>query len=270
MVKAGETGGFLQRILERLVRMQEKRQALLRQLRSALTYPVVLTLLGVAVVTFIMMGVLPKFTAIFAGKEDILPWSTRFFIAASDSLRQRWPFYLLGIFGLSGGTLLWSKTRTGGAVIDRFLISGPVVSELANRIYTSEMLRTLGYLLESGVPLIEALQVTGPTVRNRYYRQFIDTIIDAVSQGGRLARPFGRNKYIPATVKQMVVVGEEAGQLPTVMRRLARHYDMEVETALKKFVAVIEPVALIFLGGMVGLIVSSIVLPLFRLSHALH
>lgn len=270
MARAGETGGFLKKILERLVSMQEKRQALLQQLRSALTYPVVLTLLGIGVVAFIMMGVLPKFTAIFAGKESILPLSTRFLIAASGSLRQYWPLYLTGAFGFTGGALLWSKTRIGRTIIHRFLIGAPVVKELANRIYTSEMLRTLGYLLESGVPLVEALHVTRPTVRNRYYRQFIDTIVESVNQGGQFARPFGRNAHIPGTVKQMVTVGEEVGQLPKVMRRLSRHYDTEVEIALKKFVAVIEPVALIFLGGIVGLIVSSIVLPLFRLSHALH
>lgn len=269
MAKAGETGGFLQKILERLVSMQEKRQALLQQLRSALTYPVVLTLLGVAVVTFIMMGVLPKFETIFAGKESILPLSTRFLIASSESLRQHWPLYLVGIISLTVGARIWSKTRVGRAIIDRILISGPVVKALANRIYTSEMLRTLGYLLESGIPLVEALHITRPTVRNRYYRKFIDTIIESVSQGGRFAQPFGQNTHIPGTVKQMVAVGEEVGQLPKVMRRLARHYDTEVETALKKFVAVIEPVALIFLGGVVGLIVSSIVLPLFRLSHAI-
>jgi type II secretory pathway component PulF len=270
MTRAGETGGFLKKILERLVSMQEKRQALMQQLRSAMTYPVVLTLLGAGVVTFIMMGVLPKFTAIFAGKESILPWSTRFLIAASDALRRSWPLYLMGALGSIGGALIWFKSQTGRAVLDRFLISGPVVKDLANRIYTSELLRTLGYLLESGVPLLEALHVTGPTVRNRYYRQFIDSIQSSVSQGGRFARPFSQYAHIPGTVKQMVSVGEEVGQLPKVMHRLARHYDTEVEIGLKKFVAVVEPVALIFLGGIVGLIVSSIVLPLFRLSHALH
>lgn len=191
-------------------------------------------------------------------------------MASSDSLRQHWPLYLAGAVGFIFSAVLGSKSRAGRTIIDRFLISGPVVRDLANRIYTSEMLRTLGYLLESGVPLVEALQVTAPTVRNCYYRRFIGTIIDSVSQGGRFARPFGRNRHIPVTVKQMVTVGEEVGELPKVMRRLARHYDTEVETALKKFVAIIEPVALIILGGMVGTIVSSIVLPLFRLSHALH
>lgn len=270
MVRAGEAGGFLQLILERLVSMQEKRQALLQQLRSAMTYPVVLTLLGVGVVTFIMMGVLPKFTAIFAGKESILPWNTRFLMAASVSLRQNWPLYLGGVVLCVFGAVLWLKTRLGRIILDRILISGPAIKHLANRIYTSEMLRTLGYLLESGVPLVEALRVTAPTVRNCYYRRFIDAIVGSVSQGERFARPFGQNNHIPGTVQQMVAVAEEVGELPKVMRRLARHYDTEVETALKKFVAVIEPVALIFLGGIVGIIVSSIILPLFRLSHALH
>jgi type II secretory pathway component PulF len=270
MARAGETGGFLRETLERLVRMQEKRQALRNQLRSAMTYPVVLTLLGVLVVVFIMMGVLPKFTGIFQGKEAILPLSTRFLLAASESLRQHWFYYLAGCCAAAVGIKLWSGSAHGRRTVDRLLISGPVVSHLANQIYTSEMLRTMGYLLESRVPLLQALRVTGPTVRNSIYRKFIGTIEETVSRGERFARPFGDYAPIPPTVKQMVAVGEEVGQLPTVMLRLAKYYDGRVDEALKRFVSVIEPLALILLGGIVGVIVSSIVLPLFRLSRALH
>jgi type II secretory pathway component PulF len=270
MVRAGETGGFLRETLERLVRMQEKRQALRNQLRSAMTYPVVLTLLGMLVVVFIMVGVLPKFVGIFEGKEAILPLSTRFLMAASESLRQHWLYYLTGCCAAAVGLKLWSGSAHGRGAVDRMLIYGPAVSHLANQIYTSEMLRTMGYLLESRVPLLQALRVTGPTVRNSIYRRFVDTIEETVSRGERFARPFGDYAPIPATVKQMVAVGEEVGQLPKVMLRLATYYEGRVDEALKRFVAIIEPLALILLGGVVGLIVSSIVLPLFRLSRALH
>jgi type II secretory pathway component PulF len=270
MTRAGETGGFLRETLERLVRMQEKRQALRNQLRSAMTYPVVLTLLGVLVVVFIMVGVLPKFIGIFAGKEEILPLSTRILLAASESLRQHWFYYLAGCCATAVGIKLWAGSAYGRGAVDRMLIHGPVVSHLANQIYTSEMLRTMGYLLESHVPLLEALRVTGPTVRNSIYRKFVATIEETVSRGERFARPFGELAAIPPTVKQMVAVGEEVGQLPTVMLRLATYYDRRVDEALKRFVAIIEPLALIVLGGVVGMIVSSIVLPLFRLSRALH
>ncbi|MGD8845615.1 MAG: type II secretion system F family protein [Desulfobacteraceae bacterium] len=270
MVRAGEAGGFLRETLERLVRMQEKRQALRNQLRSAMTYPVVLTLLGVLVVVFIMVGVLPKFVGIFEGKEEILPLSTRFLMAASASLRQYWLYYLAGCCAGAVGIKLWAGSAHGRVAVDRLLIHGPVVSHLSNQVYTSEMLRTMGYLLESRVPLLQALRVTGPTVRNSIYRKLVVTIEETVSRGERFAHPFGDHAPIPPTVKQMVAVAEEVGQLPKVMLRLAKYYDGRVDEALKRFVAIIEPLALIVLGGIVGVIVSSIVLPLFRLSRALH
>ena len=123
--------------------------------------------------------------------------------------------------------------------------------------------------MESQVHLVEALKVTRPTIRNRYYRRFIDQIQQTVDQGGRFSQPFADYPYIPETVKQMVATGEEVGKLPLVMLRLARFYDAEIEQDLKKFAAMIEPAALIIMGGVVGMIVSSVILPLFKLSQAL-
>jgi type II secretory pathway component PulF len=269
MVSAGETGGFLKRVLDRDVERREKRQALMTQLRSSMTYPIVLCGLGVVVVVFILVGVLPKFTAFFQGKESILPWTTRFLMAASASLRQYWWIYVAASAGLVAGFIAWKRSKQGRALADLFFIKGPIISGLANKIYTGDLLRTLGYLLESQVPLPEALTVTRPTIRNQYYRHFVDRIKDTVDQGGRFARPFTEYPYIPETVKQMVAVGEEAGKLPFVMLRLSAYYDVEIEQALKKFAAMIEPVALIIMGGIVGGIVSSVILPLFKLSQAL-
>jgi type IV pilus assembly protein PilC len=270
MVKAGETGGFLEKILDRIVEMQEKRQALITQLRSSLTYPAVLCVFGILVVVFILIFVLPKFTTFFKGKESILPWTTRFLMIASASLQHYWWVYILAAIGLVLGLTFWGKSKQGRALKDRFFISGPLISGLSNKIYTCEMLRTLGYLMESQVPLLEAIKVTSPTIWNQYYRRFLDEIRDTVDQGGRFSQPFAANPHIPQTVKQMVNIGEEVGKLPMVMLRLARFYDTEIEQELKKFAAMIEPLALIVMGGVVGMIVSSIILPMFKLSQALH
>jgi type II secretory pathway component PulF len=270
MVKAGETGGFLNKILDRIVEMHEKRQAIITQLKTALTYPIVLCGLGALVVVFILVGVLPKFTAFFEGKESLLPWTTRFLMLASASLRNIWWGYMLTFTGLVLGLSSWRKSKQGRALIDRFFVSAPLISVLANKIYTGEMLRTLGNILESQVPLVEALDVTRPTIRNQYYRRFVDKIRVNVKQGGRFAQPFAAYPYVPETVKQMVAIGEEVGKLPFVMLRLAKFYDTEVEQELKKFAALIEPAALIIMGGVVGVIVSSVILPLFKLSQALH
>jgi len=270
MIRAGEAGGFLKRILDRVVEMQEKRQAVMTQLRSALTYPGVLMLFGFFVVVFVLVAVLPKFTAFFEGKEHLLPLSTRFLMAASDSMRVYWWVYILGVIGVTFGGMVFVKSPWGRRILDKLMISGPLISGLANKIYTCEILRTLGYLMESHVPLLEAMDVTRPTVWNQFYRRFVERIRRHIDQGGRFAQPFATYAYIPQTVKQMVAIGEEAGKLPEVLMRLVRYYDMEIEQELKKFASMIEPLALIVMGGIVGVIVSSIILPLFKLSQALH
>ncbi|MEJ2365588.1 MAG: type II secretion system F family protein [Deltaproteobacteria bacterium] len=270
MIKAGETGGFLKEILERLAEMQEKRLALIAELRSTLTYPAILCLIGLLVVVFVLVGVLPKFTTFFAGKEKILPVSTRFLMALSVSLRGYWWAYIIIALGLVLGVKLWKDSELGQTMIDRACVSGPILSRLYNKIYTCQLLRTLGHLMQSQVPLLEALEVTRSTINNRYFRLFIDKITDHVEKGGRFAQPFTTYPYVLDSVKQMVATGEEVGNLPRVMLRLAQYYDIEVDRELKNISSLIEPVALILLGGVVGVIVASVILPLFRLAHAIH
>ena len=270
MIRAGETGGFLKEILERLAEMQEKRLALIAQLRSTLTYPAVLCLVGFLVVVFVLVGVLPKFSTFFAGKEKILPLSTRFLMVLSVSLRGYWWAYIIITIGLVIGVKLWKESEVGQTVIDRVCVSGPILSRLYNKIYTCQLLRTLGHLMQSQVPLLEALEVTRSTIKNRYFKLFIDKITDHVEKGGRFAQPFTTYPYVLDSVKQMVATGEEVGNLPKVMLRLAEYYDIEVDRELKNIASLIEPLALILLGGVVGLIVGSVILPLFRLAHAIH
>jgi type II secretory pathway component PulF len=270
MIKAGETGGFLKEILERLAEMQEKRLALIAQLRSTLTYPAVLCLVGFLVVVFVLVGVLPKFSTFFAGKEKILPVSTRFLMVLSTSLRGYWWAYIIITIGLVIGVKLWKESEPGQTMIDRVCVSGPILSRLYNKIYTCQLLRTLGHLMQSQVPLLEALEVTRSTIKNRYFSRFIDKIADHVEKGGRFAQPFTTYPYVLDSVKQMVATGEEVGNLPRVMLRLAEYYDIEVDRELKNIASLIEPLALILLGGVVGLIVGSVILPLFRLAHAIH
>lgn len=269
MIKAGETGGFLQGIVDRIVEMQEKRQALIAQVRAALAYPVVLCVLGIVVVVFILVGVLPKFTQFFEGKEHLLPFTTRFLMALSASLQGYWWAYVLGATGLVIGIKWWKDSPPGRALMDRFCVRSPVLSGLCNKIYTCQMLRTLGHLMESQVPLLEALDVTRGTIKNRYFARFVTDIASHVEQGGKFAQPFASYPYITETVKAMVATGEEAGRLPPVMLRLAEFFDSEVDQEIKKLSSMIEPLALIIMGGAVGLIVSSIILPMFKLARAM-
>ena len=266
MIKAGETVGLLKEILDRLVEMEEKRQALKTQIKSALTYPVVLCAVATVVVIFVLVAVLPKFTAFFEGKESVLPWTTQFLMLLSGSFRAYWWAYLSSSIGMAVGIYFFIRSGTGSALIDRLIISAPLVGNISNKIYTCQLLRILGNLIESHVPLLEALEVTRGTIGNRFYRDFIDKIVGHVREGGRFSQPFADYPYTLASVKQMVATGEEAGNLSRVMLRLAEFYDEEVDRELKGFAAMIEPIALVVIGGVVGLIVSSVILPMFRLA----
>ena len=174
------------------------------QLRSTLTYPAILCLVGSLVVVFVLVGVLPKFATFFAGKEKILPVTTRFLMVLSGSLRAYWWAYIVTAIGLVIGVKLWKESEIGQTMIDRACVSGPIVSRLYNKIYTCQLLRTLGHLMQSQVPLLEALEVTRSTINNRYFRLFIDKITDHVERGGRFAQPFTTYPYVLDSVKQMV------------------------------------------------------------------
>jgi type II secretory pathway component PulF len=267
MVKAGETVGLLKQILDRLVEMEERRQALKTQIKSALTYPAVLCVLAFLVVIFVLVGVLPKFMTFFAGKETILPLTTRFLMEMSRSLKGYWYLYAAALIAVSIGSRMFLRSKPGAALIDWLAVNAPVIGSLSKKLFNCQLLRTLGNLMESHVPLIEALEVTRGTIGNRYFRDFIDRITVHVREGGRFSRPFADYPYTLDSVKQMVATGEEAGNLPRVMLRLAEFYDAELDRELRGFAALIEPAALIVMGAVVGLIVSSVILPMFRLAH---
>jgi type IV pilus assembly protein PilC len=269
MVRAGESGGYLRDALDRIVEMREKKEALLAQVRAALTYPMILTVVSSFVVVFILTGVLPKFMPLFAGKESMLPASTRILMAMSQSLRHFWWAWILGVGGLVAGINVFYRSLPGQWLRDHLAVTLPGVGPLFNKVLTGQLLRTLGHLLESHVALIDALKITHMTLPNRVYRALVDRVGETVEGGGRLSRAFQGFSYMPPTVRQMIATGEESGNLYPVMLRLARQYDQEVEQELKRVASMIEPLALIFLGGIVGLMVASVILPLFKMAHAI-
>lgn len=269
MVRAGETGGYFQDALERIVEMREKREALLAQVRAALAYPIILTFIAGLVIVFILTGVLPKFMPLFEGKEEILPASTRFLMAASLAISNYWWAIVPGLIAAAVGIRMFLKTSQGRTLTDKMVVSMPIIGPLTNKILTGQLLRTLGHLLESHVTLIDALTVTRMTLQNVYYRKLIDRVESIVQSGGRLSQAFLGFGHIPPSVRQMLATGEESGNMYQVMLRLAQHYDQEIEQSLKRAASLIEPIALIVLGGIVGIIVASVILPLFKMAHAI-
>jgi len=269
MVRAGEAGGYLKGALERIVEMREKREALFAQVRTALAYPIILTVVSTFVIIFIVTGVLPKFMPLFAGKESILPASTRFLMAMSRSLQGYWWAWLLGIGGITAGAVVGLRSPPGHWLRDRLSITLPIIGPLTNKVLTGQLLRTLGHLLESHVALLDALDVTRLTLPNQFYRNLIDRVTQTVKSGGRLSQAFLGFTHMPPSIRQMIATGEESGNLYKVMLRLAQHYDLEIEQQLKRVASLIEPLALIILGAIVGTIVASVILPLFKLAHTI-
>ncbi len=268
LIKAGETGGFLSKILNRLVDIQEKRKAFVSHLRSTLTYPIVLCLAATGVIGFVLIGILPRFMVIFKGKEALLPISTIMLINLSNFLRQYWWVCLLLLILTALGLQLYLRSKTGRRHKDLLLIKAPLLNRLCNKIFTNQFLRTMGSLLESRVSLLEALEVTRGALGNYYYRNMVDEISDHVQSGGDFSAKILANPYLLESVKQMLVTAEESGTLATVMLKLSDYYDTEIERDLKTVSSLIEPIALVLIGGVVGLIVASVILPLFKIAHA--
>jgi type II secretory pathway component PulF len=191
-------------------------------------------------------------------------------MSLSASMVEYWWAYILALSGTLVVLKLFRQSEVGKSFFDKVAVSGPLVASLSNKINTCRLLRTLGSMLESKVSMVEALEVTRATIPNRYHQNFIDQIIGHVQGGGKFSQPFAAYPYTMESVKKMVATGEEAGNLPKVMLRLAEFYDTEAERELKHVGTLIEPLALILMGGVVGFIVSSIVLPLFRLASTLN
>jgi len=270
LVNAGEDSGHLQEMLDRAVELQEKREEFRAALRGAMTYPLVLCIVTVGVIIFMLSFVFPRFTVLFKGVEEILPPTTRFLMASSGFLRADWPFVVAFIALAWTGMTFFLRTDRGRLAIDRLKITLPLISGVTIKVYISQLLRTLGFLIGSNVPLLEALVITRRGMANQLFSRFVDRIYENVEAGKGIAPAFEETDFIPETVTQMIKTGEEAQKLSPVMLRLSDYYEGEIKGQVKKLTTVIEPVLLILMGIVVGLIVVSLILPIFKLSRVVH
>ena len=270
LVAAGERGGFLPQVLQQLIDMDEKAERLRNTLVSALSYPAFLIFFSLATIVFVLVGVFPKFTEMFQQIRSDLPASTLVLMALSDVLRLHWPWVLGGSAVLLAGGVHWWQQPQARSAIDRWKLQLPFVRELFAQIYLSQTLRVLGLSLSNGVPLVEALRACQDLVRNEIFERFIETLRLQVTEGQGLARGFSASPFVPPLVQQMVATGEETGNLGKVMSRIADHYDRELAQRIALFARLAEPVMLLVMGTLVGLIVASLILPIFKLSRAIH
>jgi type IV pilus assembly protein PilC len=266
LVRAGEVSGNLDGILERVAAYQEKQQALRGKLKSAMTYPVVVLVIALGVTYFLLTGIVPQFAGILEQLGGELPFITRILIVISDFLRfQGWlllPMIVGGVFGLGA----YYRTNNGRHVIDRLLLKLPVLGPLVQKTAIASFSNTFGLLIKSGVNIIEAIEITKGTAGNVIVEDVLDEAMQAVQRGEQLSRPLeGHPLVFPPLVTSMIAIGEETGAVDTMLEKIAHFYEREVDEAVESLTAALEPMMIVFLGGIVGFIVAGMFLPMFAI-----
>jgi len=269
MVRAGEVGGMLETVLNRLAMFMERRQALKRRVRGALIYPIAVVVIATGIVSFLLVKVVPVFAAIFKDFGGDLPGPTKFLVACGDFMQYRWWLLLLIVNCIIITIKLLSKSANVKRVMDRVVLKTPLVGDLVVKVAVARFARTLGTLITSGVPILQALKITKETIGNEVIQNAVQKVHDSIKEGDTIAAPLDEAKVFPTMVVNMIDVGEETGSLDAMLMKVADIYDAEVEAAVDAMLALLEPVIIIVLGGIIGFIVVALYLPIFSLGDVI-
>jgi type IV pilus assembly protein PilC len=265
MIKAGEAGGALEAILQRLADFKEKSQSLKRRIKSAMVYPLVVITVACAIVGFILYFIIPKFEAIFKDFGVDLPSMTKFLIKASHFVVDY--FYVCILFPVFVWIFLKLvyRNKTGAYICDRILLMIPVMGSIVEKSTVARTTRTLGTLVQSGVPILESLNIVRDTAGNMVFERAFTRIYDSIREGETIAQPLREARIVDDIVVNMIDVGEETGDLDTMLNKIADNYDEEVEALVESLVSLLEPIMIVVLGGIIGFIVIALFLPLISL-----
>ncbi|HEX7828221.1 MAG TPA: type II secretion system F family protein [Thermoanaerobaculia bacterium] len=265
MVAAGEAGGILDTILQRLATYIEKSVKLNAQVKSAMIYPVAVISIACIVVAIILWKVIPVFAALFESLGAELPMPTRIVIALSNFIADFW--WLVGILGVAGvyATKRYHQTYKGKRVLDGLLLKAPVIGILLRKIAVARFCRTLATLTSSGVPILDGLQITARTAGNAVIEDAIMATRKSVEEGKTISEPLGDTEVFPPMVVQMIAVGEQTGALDTMLSKIADFYEEEVDVAVAGLMKLLEPILIAFLGVAIGGIVIAMYMPMFSL-----
>ena len=269
MVAAGETGGILDTILQRLSVFIEKIVKLKSAVRSAMIYPSVILTVAVGVVIVILWKVVPVFRSLFEGFDVALPLLTRVVIAVSEIVER---FAIYSVFVIAAGVFGFMKfyrTDKGRHAVDGLLLKCPILGDILRKIGVARFTRTLATLLTSGVPILEGLDITAKTAGNAILEDTIRSLRQRIEEGGTMADPMRQSGFFPPMVTQMVSVGESTGEMDTMLVKVADFYEEEVDVVVANLLTILEPVLMVFLGVVVGGIVIAMYLPLFKLIQVL-
>jgi type IV pilus assembly protein PilC len=268
MVAAGEAGGILDTILNRLATFLEKTEALVRKVKSALIYPSVILLVAIAAVVIMLIFVIPTFQDMFASVDLELPFATQLVIGMSDLLQAYWWMMAGGIVALLFTIRRYYATAGGKLRIDRFMLRLPVIGDVLRKSAVSRFTRTLGTLISSGVSILEGLEITAKTAGNRVVQDAIMASRASIAGGETIAGPLGKSGVFPPMVISMIAVGESTGNLDEMLQKIADFYDDEVDVAVSGLLSLLEPAMIIFLGVAVGGMIMAMYLPIFDMVNA--
>jgi type II secretory pathway component PulF len=268
LIAAAENGGFLDKVLTELKIMDEKREKLKATVVSAMIYPAFLILFSIAVVIFVLVAVFPKFAVLFERIHDELPGSTLFLMAASNALINYWWLFLAAMLLLGVSGFYWLRSAQGIETMDRLKLSVYVIKDIFIQLYLVQSMRLMAMSMANGVSAMDTLGACSEVVNNSVFNRFIAQLKIHVKEGAGFASGFEQADFIPSTVKQMIKTGDSTGNLSQVMARVADYYERELEKKLTLFARMVEPIMLLVMGVVVGLLVSSLILPIFKLSRA--
>ncbi|WP_319548012.1 type II secretion system F family protein [Desulfogranum marinum] len=266
MIEAGELGGILDTILSRLAVFKEKAMALQKKIKGAMTYPAICLGISLIILVVILVFVVPVFDKMFQEFGSALPAPTQIVVNMSHFFKGNF-FYIV----IAAVLFTWIfkriyNTEKGRLKIDAALLKSPVVGTLLRRVAVSKFTRTLSTMLQSGVPILEALQVVGRTSGNKVIERAVFRVADSIAEGRPIAEPLDESGVFPNMVVQMINVGESVGALDTMLEKIADFYDEEVDQAVENLTAMIEPFMMVFLGGMIGGLVVAMYLPIFKMA----
>jgi type IV pilus assembly protein PilC len=264
MVSAGEAGGNLEEVLERLANQLEKDDHLRRTVRSAMVYPTLIGCFAVAVLIGMITFIVPVFAGIFKNLHGQLPMLTKILMATSNAFRSEWYIFVIVPVALAWGFRTFKRTDRGQIIWDTVKLRMPMrIGEIVRKVAIARFARTLATLTSAGVPILHALEITAKTTGNRVIGDPMTEVAERVKDGEPLAPPLERTGVFPKIVTQMLSVGEETGNLDEMLHKLADFYDDEVETMLKALTSIIEPIMMLVVGAIVGLVVIAMYLPMF-------
>jgi type IV pilus assembly protein PilC len=265
MVEAGEAGGILDDILQRLATFIEKAEALKRKIKGAMVYPAVVMTVACLATAFMLIFIIPTFARMFTTFGGELPLPTKIVMGLSSFLRSFWWAMLGGIVAIAFAIRRYYQTEPGRMRIDRLLLKVPVLGDVIRKGAVARFTRTLGTLISSGVPILTGLEITARTAGNRVIQEAIMAARASIREGETISAPLRQSNVFPPMVVQMISVGEETGALDDMLTRIADFYDSEVDSAVDSLTSLIEPVMIVFMGTVVGGMVIAMYLPMFKL-----